>query len=152
MRELIGQDGQSSGWHIMTAFEAKIIGQAAVFNDPDKPTTLYLHHAGTEGVTSSEADFAAREAKFGRLTVGRWRAERAEEAFRQIVNGGEPWNGIEPNVAQHFVVLIDSGLQASKVLKAPDPSNATEAQQATVVEVPDLSDQIAAEGPIQQAA
>ncbi len=152
MREFIDQNGQPAGWHVMSAFEARMIGRAAVIDDPNEASTAYIRHNGAEDTTNSEVIFAAREARYGRLIIGRSVARHAEQAFRQIADINVGWNGISPDVAKAFVALLDYGLQESREINVPIPPDNSQSPEAIVVEVPDLSGPINATGHVKQAA
>ncbi len=112
MIELRNHDGQVEGWHIRSAFEAMIIGRAAVLNDPNEATTLYLHHNGVRDPARTEVEFLERDIRYGRLVVNKSVARNAEEAFRSVVSSGEAWNNIQPEVARAFVDMLDASREA----------------------------------------
>ncbi len=121
MIELTNRDGQLEGWHVRSAFEAKMIGRAAVLHDPDNATNLIIHHDGVKDVAISETQFFDRDHRYGRLVVGKTVARNAEEAFRQVATSGQVWNGIEPEVAQAFVTMLDAGRQPRLAEPLPEP-------------------------------
>ncbi len=121
MIELTNVEGQVEGWHVRSAFEAKMIGRAAVLHDPNQATNLIIHHNGVKDAAISETQFFYRDYKFGRLVVGKAVARNAEEAFRSVVSSGQAWNGIEPEVAEVFVKVIDAGRQPRLADQIPEP-------------------------------
>lgn len=129
MIELRSNDGQIEGWHIRSALEARIIGRAAVLDDPNEATTLYLHHAGTEGLAASEVEFLDRDMRYGRLVIGKSLARKAEKAFRSVASSDKAWNGIQPLVARLFVEIIDAGRQEpaiTQLAELPGPIESTQ--------------------------
>lgn len=124
MIELRNHEGQVEGWHIRSAFEAMIIGRAAVLHDPNNATTLYIHHNGVGETTRSEVEFLDRDIKYGRLVVGQSIARNAEEALRSVANSGVAWNDIQPEVAKTFVNMLDAGREAHDLpplIQVPEP-------------------------------
>lgn len=124
MIELKNHEGQVEGWHIRSAFEAMVIGRAAVFHDPNEATTLYLHHNGVREPARSEIEFLDRDIRLGRLVVGKSIARNAEEALRSVADTGVAWNDIQPELARVFVNMLDTSREAQDappLIHVPEP-------------------------------